>query len=59
MCCIPVCASVGEGERLMANVISRVLKPFGGLNWTDPCEGKRFAKKTFSCPAFDSLLFLI
>lgn len=38
--CIPAFASVGEGKRLMANVISRVLKPFRGLSWMNSREGK-------------------
>lgn len=51
-------ALVDDGKRLMAN-ICWVLKPFLDFDWIDPLEVNKFAKKTFSCPPCDSLLFLI
>lgn len=51
-------ALVDEGRRLMANICWG-LKPFLDFDWMDSLEVNKFAKKTFSCLAYDSLLFLI
>lgn len=59
MLCVCVFALVDEGRRLMANIICWGLRPFLDFDWLDSLEINKFAKKTFSCLAYDSLLFLI